>query len=50
MVRQLNTAVAAVDDRISFMRVCEELDKKRIGYRSVEEEPHVGGLILHITE
>ncbi|KAJ1366563.1 hypothetical protein KIN20_027251 [Parelaphostrongylus tenuis] len=50
MVRQLSTAVAAVDDRISFMRVCEELDKKRIGYRSVEEEPHVGGLILHITD
>ncbi|VDO37253.1 unnamed protein product [Haemonchus placei] len=50
MVRQLTTAVAAVDDRISFMRVCEELDKKRIGYRSVEEEPHVGGLILHITD
>ncbi|KIH55531.1 hypothetical protein ANCDUO_14311, partial [Ancylostoma duodenale] len=42
MVRQLTTAVAAVDDRISFMRVCEELDKKRIGYRSVEEEPHTG--------
>ncbi|WKY02743.1 hypothetical protein Q1695_016202 [Nippostrongylus brasiliensis] len=50
MVRQLTTAVAAVDDRISFMRVCEELDKKRIGYRSVEEEPQVGGLILHITD
>ncbi|KJH43218.1 hypothetical protein DICVIV_10778 [Dictyocaulus viviparus] len=50
MVRLLATAVTAVDDRISFMRVCEELDKKHIGYRSVEEEPHVGGLILHITD
>ncbi|VDL65284.1 unnamed protein product [Nippostrongylus brasiliensis] len=28
----------------------KELDKKRIGYRSVEEEPQVGGLILHITD
>uniref|UniRef100_A0A1I7W8I8 Mediator complex subunit 14 n=1 Tax=Heterorhabditis bacteriophora TaxID=37862 RepID=A0A1I7W8I8_HETBA len=50
MERQLTSAVAAVDDRISFMRVCEELDKKGIRYNSIEAEPEVGGLTLHITD
>ncbi|CAI4221597.1 unnamed protein product [Auanema sp. JU1783] len=50
MERQLPQAVSSVDDRLSFMKVCLELDKKVIRYMSVDNEPHVGGLVLHITE
>lgn len=44
------SAVATLDDRLAFMRICEELDRRNVKYKPLSVEPTVGGLILHITE
>ncbi|CAJ0927677.1 unnamed protein product, partial [Mesorhabditis belari] len=46
--RRLTCAIAAVDDRISFMKLCEELDRRNIQYDPLETEPVVGGLVLRL--
>lgn len=48
--RLLTSAVATLDDRLAFMRICEELDRRDVKYKPITVEPTVGGLILHITE
>ncbi|CAG9530753.1 unnamed protein product [Cercopithifilaria johnstoni] len=48
--RLLTSAVATLDDRLAFMRICEELDRRNVKYKPLTVEPTVGGLILHITD
>ncbi|VDO37888.1 unnamed protein product, partial [Onchocerca flexuosa] len=48
--RLLTSAVATLDDRLAFMRICEELDRRKVKYKPLTVEPTVGGLILHITD
>uniref|UniRef100_A0A158Q7E9 Mediator of RNA polymerase II transcription subunit 14 n=1 Tax=Elaeophora elaphi TaxID=1147741 RepID=A0A158Q7E9_9BILA len=48
--RLLTSAVATLDDRLAFMRICEELDRRNVKYKPLAVEPTVGGLILHITD
>uniref|UniRef100_A0A915E5V5 Mediator of RNA polymerase II transcription subunit 14 RM5 domain-containing protein n=1 Tax=Ditylenchus dipsaci TaxID=166011 RepID=A0A915E5V5_9BILA len=47
--RQLQAAVAAIDDRLLFLRITEELDKRHIGYKPLQVEPVVGGHMLEIV-
>ncbi|MFH4974821.1 hypothetical protein AB6A40_001530 [Gnathostoma spinigerum] len=48
--KALTSAVSTIDDRLAFMRICEELDRRGVKYRSLAVEPTVGGLLLHITD
>lgn len=48
--RQLTAAVASLDDRLAFMRICEELKRRNVVYRPLTLEPSVGGPVLHIKE
>ncbi|KAK6113195.1 Mediator complex subunit MED14 family protein [Brugia pahangi] len=48
--RLLTSAVATLDDRLAFMRICEELERRNVKYKPLTVEPTVGGLILHITD
>ncbi|VDM98233.1 unnamed protein product [Thelazia callipaeda] len=48
--RLLTSAVATLDDRLAFMRICEELDRRNVKYKPLTVETTVGGLILHITD
>uniref|UniRef100_A0A915AIY3 Mediator of RNA polymerase II transcription subunit 14 n=1 Tax=Parascaris univalens TaxID=6257 RepID=A0A915AIY3_PARUN len=48
--KQLTSSVATIDDRLSFMRICEELDRRGVKYRPLVTEPTVGGLMLQITD
>lgn len=48
--KQLTSAVATIDDRLAFTRICEELDRRNVKYRPLTTEPIVGGLILRITD
>lgn len=48
--KQLTSAIAAIDDRLAFMRLCDELDKRKVKYLPLETERVVGGLILRITD
>ncbi|KHN74691.1 Mediator of RNA polymerase II transcription subunit 14 [Toxocara canis] len=48
--KQLTSSVATIDDRLAFMRICEELDRRGVKYRPLAAEPTVGGLLLQITD
>uniref|UniRef100_A0A1I8B2R1 NYN domain-containing protein n=1 Tax=Meloidogyne hapla TaxID=6305 RepID=A0A1I8B2R1_MELHA len=48
--RHLQAAVAAIDDRLLFLRICEELDARGIRYESVSTEPYVGGYLLKLID
>lgn len=48
--KQLIYAIAIIDDRLGFMRVKQELDKRGILSTALKEEKQVKGLILTITE
>ncbi|KAI1700697.1 mediator complex subunit MED14 domain-containing protein [Ditylenchus destructor] len=48
--RQLQAAVAAIDDRLLFLRITEELDKRNIKHDPLSVEPVVGGHVLKIKD
>uniref|UniRef100_A0A914L8C1 Mediator of RNA polymerase II transcription subunit 14 RM6 domain-containing protein n=1 Tax=Meloidogyne incognita TaxID=6306 RepID=A0A914L8C1_MELIC len=48
--RHLQAAVAAIDDRLLFLRICEELDARGIRYESVSTESYVGGYLLKLMD
>ncbi|CAJ0578435.1 unnamed protein product, partial [Mesorhabditis spiculigera] len=48
--RSLSCAVAAVDDRIAFMKLTEELSRKKISYEPLQTEEVVGGLMLKLKD
>ncbi|VDK31386.1 unnamed protein product [Anisakis simplex] len=48
--KQLTSSVSTIDDRLAFMRICEELDRRNVKYKPLITEPTVGGLLLQITE
>lgn len=48
--RQLQATVSAIDDRLLFYRISEELDKRQIKYETLRTEPIVGGNVMRIIE
>ncbi|KAL3106136.1 hypothetical protein niasHT_016823 [Heterodera trifolii] len=48
--RHLQAAVAAIEDRMLFFRLCEELDGRGISYERVVAERTVGGHLLRLTD
>lgn len=46
----MKTVIAAIEDRLAYLRIAEELDKNGIKYDPVTIDPVVGGPILRIKE
>ena len=42
--------IASIEDRIAFLRIAEELEKKGIGFEPVQIDKVTGGPYLKITE
>uniref|UniRef100_A0AC35G013 Mediator of RNA polymerase II transcription subunit 14 n=1 Tax=Panagrolaimus sp. PS1159 TaxID=55785 RepID=A0AC35G013_9BILA len=47
---QVKAVIAAMEDRLTFLRIAEELDKRGIKYDPVTVNPVVGGPLLRITD
>uniref|UniRef100_A0AC35UAX2 Mediator of RNA polymerase II transcription subunit 14 n=1 Tax=Rhabditophanes sp. KR3021 TaxID=114890 RepID=A0AC35UAX2_9BILA len=48
--RQLKAAVAVIEEKISFIKICEQLDMKKIKYTQIARQSFVGGLYIEIKE
>uniref|UniRef100_A0A914Y7B3 Mediator of RNA polymerase II transcription subunit 14 n=1 Tax=Panagrolaimus superbus TaxID=310955 RepID=A0A914Y7B3_9BILA len=47
---QVKAVIAAIEDRLAFLKIAEELDKKGVKYDPVTIDPVVGGPVLKITD
>ncbi|KAK0403253.1 hypothetical protein QR680_016813 [Steinernema hermaphroditum] len=50
MHRRMSAVISAIDDRLAFSKVIEELEKREVVVDKISCEPVVGGLILKIKD
>lgn len=48
--KQLQVAIASIDDRLVFLSISEELDKRGIKYKPLSVEPLIGGHLIQVTK
>lgn len=46
----LQIAIASIDDRLVFLSILKELDKRGIKYKPLSVEPLVGGHLIQIVK